>query len=164
MRSPAEIVARIRELEADKSPFGEIFDFQRKDLIEFLDYDHAKEFLKPDYPEEEWLKISQKLTRENVLAEIADYIDFAWDKCLEHRQLSAVRSIEHLSAWVFLLGDPLPENLLGYGEFFLDEVCQRYGFNSHLEEYITRYGDRREDCPEEEPQEIEITIGTITNE
>lgn len=74
------------------------------------------------------------MNREAILAEMADYMGFAWDKALDHRGLSAGRSVEKIKAWLFLLGDTeavefadQDENYPQYGCPVLMYVSQRYG-------------------------------------
>jgi hypothetical protein len=130
-RTPEEILAKIREHEKNKTDF---FGFQRQDLITFLPWEEAKEFLKKEYvtkveagKEEKWEAYTDPVER------IKDYMDFALDKATGHRGLSAGRSIDHMQAWLWLAGeDELlaqaedDKNWGQYGAGILMLICKHY--------------------------------------
>ena len=127
MRTQEEIVAKIEEVK--KTDF---FGAKTGDLIGFLDFEHAKPYLKPDTTPDQWEQ--SPLTREAVLKEMEDYMEFAWDKANGFRGLSASRSMDHYSTWIWLLGD---EDKLGdlsdyqyYGKDNLVKICEHYGWDS----------------------------------
>lgn len=102
MRTQEEIVAKIKGTTQEEDFFGH----KRGDWIAFLTFDNAKEFLKQDALEEaekEWGAVPD--TDEDVLNRIREYLEFAWDKANNLRGLSASRSIEHMEAWIWLLGN-----------------------------------------------------------
>lgn len=126
MKTTAEIFARIEEIkEAD------FFGFQRGDLISFLPFDAARLFLNEGVTARNWK--TQEPTKEAVLAEMLDYMTFAWEKANDCRGLSASRSIEHMKAWLWLLGDDLGEKLENmyeyYGKPCLAAICEKYGWD-----------------------------------
>lgn len=98
MRTIQDILNRIKEVEDDDF-FGAI----RSDLVDFLPFNEAKSFLKEDVTEDQWKP--KELSREQVMKEIIDYLPFAWDKANNCRGLSAGRSIDHMEAYAWLLGD-----------------------------------------------------------
>ncbi len=127
LRTQEQIVAKMKQVE-DTDFFGVI----RSDLLNYLDYEHAKEFLKPEAKEEQWN--FNPLTREKVLGEMLEYMPFAWDKAINMRGLSAGRSMHHYTAWVWLIGD---EEVFGnledyqfYGKDNLRKICEHYGWNA----------------------------------
>ncbi|MFA9204904.1 MAG: hypothetical protein ACEQSH_00450 [Bacteroidia bacterium] len=128
-RTPDEIVAHMRGI-ADTDYFGH----QRGDLMDWLPFSHAKEWLKPEATKTDWTKTQRPypLTRERVLQEMLGYMPFAWGKANDCRGLSAGRSVEHMTAWLWLLGDPLGERLEGmyayYGKTCLRAICEAYGW------------------------------------
>lgn len=66
--------------------------------------------------------------------EIRDYMSFAWDKANDCRSLSASRSIEHMSAWLFLLGKEelvtrINEEYAFYGKTSLYLICKEFDIN-----------------------------------
>lgn len=95
MKTPAEIKARI-EAEKDRDWLGTI----RSDLVSYLPFEDAHEYLKPEAQKEEWdaRKISSPLDSAR------DYLSFAWEKANDCRGISAGRSLDHLSAWLWLAG------------------------------------------------------------
>lgn len=117
MRTQDEIVIRIRELEGI-----DFLGFLRSDLLDALDFAHAKEFLKPDAPEKEWNEQAFILkSDEGVKNKMIDYMEFAWGKANNCRGISAGRSMSHYSAWTWLLGDEV------YNQFYDLEDYQYYG-------------------------------------
>lgn len=132
MRTVNEIVKRMKELEKE-----DLFGFQRGDLLEFLSYKEAKEFItaeaqkKIDSGEDKWSY--RKLTQAKVLKEMKKYMEFALGKAEGHRGLSADRSIQHYKAWVWLLGDEDYKSIdwghyQNYGVPILKQICDKYGF------------------------------------
>ena len=101
MRSTDEILAKMRDKE-----FEDFFGTRRGDLLEWLPFDHAREWLKPEATPEKWAeyKFPRPATDEAVLEQIRDYMPFAWKKANNCRGLSAARSILHMQAWLWLLG------------------------------------------------------------
>lgn len=123
-----EIVERIRSLKQD------FFGFQTNDLLLYLSYEKAKEFLKPEVTAAQWAEIHQPISREKLLKEMEEYMDFAWEKAKNCRGLSAGRSIDHYMAWTFLAGDrDLTEALAvpyqHYGKDHLVMICKHYGWD-----------------------------------
>jgi len=104
------------------------------DLIVYLPYEHAKEFIKPEVTEEQYNKEFKKsYTKENIIKEIRDYMSFALGKAENHRGISAGRSIEHFCAWLWLLKDhellAFAEddyNYENYGCPILKKICEKY--------------------------------------
>jgi len=122
-RTQQQIVDRIKEVEKD-----DFFGFQSGDLIRFLDFEHAKEFLKDDVKSHQWKP------QTDPIEHIKDYMPFAWDKANGCRGLSAGRSIEHMKAWLWLdgkeaLADKLDSMYQYYGKPCLHAVCLEYGID-----------------------------------
>ena len=106
------------------------------DLMEYLPYQYAKEFLKPEVTEEEWKKSQVALTEENVVSVMKNYMAFALDKASNHRGISTSRSIEHFACWLSLLEDSETlsfledeDNYENYGCPILKKICEKYGFS-----------------------------------
>lgn len=126
MRTQEQIVEKIEQVKET-----DFFGFQTTDLIGFLDYQHAKPYLKPEVTEEQWKP--NLYTREHILSMMHEYMPFAWDKANNCRGLSAGRSMSHYSIWVWLLGD---EDAFGdledynyYGKDNLVRICNHYGWD-----------------------------------
>lgn len=128
MRSPAEIKARIAEVQG-----ADLFGSKVVDLVYALPWADAKPYLVDDATEDKF-NADATPTDESVHAEIVRYLAFAWEKALDHRGLSAARSIEHMRAWLWLLGD---HELLAvthdddrfpqYGAPILAAISRKYG-------------------------------------
>lgn len=125
MRTQAEIVARITSLKDE-----DFFGFETSDLIDYLDYEHAKQYLKPEVTEEQWNKREQKPPVEAIKG----YMNFAWGKANDKRGLSAGRSVSHFRAWLWLAcNDELlnfvneDDNYAPYGKPILAKISEFYG-------------------------------------
>src|SRR6056297_1829528 len=90
MRTQEQIANKIKKWQEE-----DIFGFKTGDLLEHLDYAHAKDFLKPEVTEEEWSEAQAELSRESILKKMEDYMEFAWDKANSCRGISAGRSLAH---------------------------------------------------------------------
>lgn len=130
MRTQEQIVERL-----NTSPV--CFDFAREVLVEFLDYEHAKPHLRPDVTAEEWAREALRYTRDVIISQMRKYMaEYGWPKCIDHRSLSAGRTVQKMAAWMWLLGDDEgvafaenKNNYLNYGAPILKFVCERYGFD-----------------------------------
>lgn len=123
-RTQAEIVARIEFIKAD-----DFFGFETSDLIDFLDYEHAKPYIKPEVTKEQWEKRDHKTPEEHIKS----YMNFAWDKANNKRGLSAGRSVSHYRSWTWLAcNDELlnfinsDNNYAPYGKPILAKICEYY--------------------------------------
>lgn len=108
--------------------------FEAEVLLPFLPYDLAKPWLKPDSSPEKWGK-QKSLTEEGVLETMRDYMAFAWGKALNHRGISASRSVTKMASWLWLLGDDEivafchdEANYENYGAPVLKAICDKYRF------------------------------------
>lgn len=124
MRTQEEILERIKFWEDD-----DFLGTKRRDLVEFLDFENAKQFLKDEVTESDWTK------EVDPVACIKNYMEFAWDKANNCRGLSAWRSIEHMTAWIWLLGDEDLQKKFDeteyehYGKEKLIVVCEHLGID-----------------------------------
>jgi len=130
MPTSDEVLARIRERKPD-----DVFGFEWSEYVDFLEYEHAKEFLKPEVTAEHWAEARKPLTRESVLAVMLEYMPFAWEKANDKRGLSASRSIMHYVAWTWLAGDHALSEWLDteyefYGKPQLVRICETYGWDA----------------------------------
>lgn len=132
MKTQEQIVERIEELGKN---YQDLFGFQRGDLIEYLTFDNAKQFLNDPDNNEDWTAASQD--RDCVVKVIKNYLEFAWDKANNCRGLSADRSIQHFLAWTWLIDDDFYKELAEsydinyryYGKPQLVLVSEKYGFD-----------------------------------
>ncbi len=126
-RTQQEILDQI-ELWKDNDFFG----VKRLCLIQFLDYENAKQFLNEGVTEEEWQEDDDNITPEN---EIARYMSFAWEKANDCRGLSASRSYDRFTAWVWLINDPELQDGFDeieyeyYGKPTLVYLCEHFGID-----------------------------------
>ncbi len=78
------------------------------------------------------------LERDAIIQEMRSHMAFAWGKVENHRGISALRSVNKMRAWIWVLGDEslsfelekLEETEYAqYGAPILARVCQEYGFD-----------------------------------
>lgn len=145
MRTQEEIVAKI---ESSKSFFG----FDKEVYIYALDYEHAKAYLKPEVTKEEW---ESGLEEEGPIEKrMASYMEFAIGKALDHRGISANRSVEKLNAYSWLLGEDewIEDPYAMYGVPILKTLAERHGLNWPTDdERLNNMAEGRNctpDCPE----------------
>jgi hypothetical protein len=144
IRSVNEIAERVRTPVKD-----DVFQFERQTQIVYLPWKYASEFLKPTVTEIAWNDVYTPITEAAVLDVMYDYLKFAWDKALNHRGLSASRSIQKIRAWLWLLGDEALEayarddaNYAQYGVPILWRVSWDHG-QGHVVPQDTRVGRMR---------------------
>lgn len=138
MKTDDEILARISEIKDD-----DFFGFQSGDLISVLPWGCAKEFFKKEFVDkvesgQEKYEPSKR-DAESVKAAILAYMPFAWDKAENERGISSLRSIDHMRAWLFLLGDEsshllafteTEDNYSPYGKPILRKICEHFGWDT----------------------------------
>lgn len=125
-KTQKQIVNRINNIKDD-----DFFGWQTGDLIAYLDFEHAKQFLKDDVTAEQWADMMEKRTPKE---KIEGYMKFAWDKANNCRGISAGRSLEHMKAWVWLDGEDDLLNIIEadydhYGKPHLVAICEHYGYD-----------------------------------
>lgn len=126
MKTQAEILNQIKLVERH-----DIFGFETSTLIDFLEFDNAKSFMKEGVTKEAWDVHVKKADRESVLACMLEYMPFAWDKANNFRGISAARSICHYKSWLWMLGDHSIdcEDYQFYGKDVLKAICDKYGWD-----------------------------------
>jgi hypothetical protein len=125
MRSQDTILERFKQ-----SRKTDVFGFECSEYLIYLDYVHAKPFLKDGVTE--WATEDLSKVRDKII----DYLPFAWEKANSCRGLSANRSVMHFVAWVWLDENPLSEwldrwedNYEFYGKPILEKISEAYGFD-----------------------------------
>ena len=128
LKTQDEIVDKIIYMQ---QPSGDFFGVKTGDLLAYLDYEHAKEFLKPEATQEEWEEDYHKLTKKLVLQAMEEYLPFAFGKANGKRGISASRSLDHYEVWTWLLGDEEIDfdNYEFYGKDILVDIAKKYGFS-----------------------------------
>ena len=125
MKTQEEILKRIDEV-AKYDTFG----WQRNDLVDFLNFENAKPFLKDDITAEKWEEVKEKRSPKEIMC---DYMGFAWEKANDKRGISACRSLEHYKSWLWLDGDeeiwPTLDDYEYYGKPHLITICEYLGLD-----------------------------------
>lgn len=126
-RSAEEIKARIEVVSQH------LFDFQTGDLIPYLDFPEAQPFLNKDTTRQEFDQIRQPYIDKGPIGEALEYLPFAWEKANNCRGLSAMRSLDHLKAWLWLAGynvdDDFDMRYEFYGKPCLITASELVGFD-----------------------------------
>lgn len=127
MRTQEEIAARIKSKQD-----SDIFGWETNDLLECLDTDHFRPFAKADADLSEWTPESSEVA--DVRSRLIDYMPFAWEKANDCRGLSANRSVMHMQAWLWLMGEgellDRVENQIEYRQYgkpILTAICEHLG-------------------------------------
>jgi len=129
-RTAAEVLAYVG---SDGEP--SFLGFDREALARFLSFEEARPWMKPDATADGWPAPLPR-TREASLAEAVDYIQrVGIDKAVNHRGISANRTVEKLRVLCWLAGDeeavkicdtePYPN----YGAPILRALCRHLGVN-----------------------------------
>lgn len=112
---------------------NDMMGFSAEVLLPYLSPDLVKEFLKPDADLSKWVQL--ELSEKAILEEMKNYMEFAWTKVINHRGISASRSVEKMSMWLFILGDDVmvefcqdDKNYMNYGAPVLKKICEKYTF------------------------------------
>ena len=106
-------------------------DMTISDLVEYLPYNAAEQFLKDEVTSKDWEP--RILIKETVIKEIKDYMPFAVGKAIGERGLSSLRNISHFKNWMWLIEDEDTLEFLNndgnysmYGKPMLIEICKKY--------------------------------------
>ena len=117
MKTQEEILKRIKEID-NRDTMG----FEKSDLINFLSFKNAKQFLVEEAKEKDW---EQDKNPKKIMI---DYMSFAKEKAEDERGLSAGRSICHFMAWLWLDGNTeLAEKIWNYSDYGkpqLKKICE----------------------------------------
>jgi hypothetical protein len=97
VRTAEEIVEFYKEHQKN-----DMFGFMAEVLVPYLSAEQAKPFIREEFLPK-WT--AQPLTRDFITAEMKKYMEFAWGKATDHRGISAGRSINKMSCWLWLLKD-----------------------------------------------------------
>ncbi len=127
MRTQKEILSRIKAIQDNNS---DLFGTELNDLICALEFENAKPFLKKGTKDKDWQQTA------DVKKEMIEYMSFAWEKANDKRGLSAMRSLAHYKAWLFLDGDdeiwPTLDKYEHYGKEHLITICGYLGLDPNL--------------------------------
>lgn len=129
MRTRDEILNRFNTV-------NDFFGTQQGDLLSFLPYEDAKPHLNDDYVakveagQEVWTPLT------DPKKEILEYLGFAYQKAEDQRGLSAIRSMLHFKAWIWLDDEDFYNEIMldmengydDYGKGILDKIAAHYGY------------------------------------
>lgn len=115
-RTQEQILERLEALDAQSE---DTFGFRAQVLREALDYEHVKHFVDESVTEQ----LYESVRRQDGFtdAKARAYLEFAIGKIIEHRGISASRSVDKLREYAWLLGR---DSVVGA----MDEACYaQYG-------------------------------------
>jgi len=100
-RTTEEIISRLQGRETP------VIDFGAMQLAAALPYEDAEPYLREDVTQEEFEEVAPTEGPPSQWAkgQIESYLDFAIEKAENERGLSAMRSVQKMREWVWLLGD-----------------------------------------------------------
>lgn len=133
MRTRDEILKRFNEV-------NDFFGTQQGDLLSFLPFEDAKPHLKEEYVakveagEEKWVPLT------DPKKEILEYLGFAFQKAEDQRGLSAIRSMCHFKAWIWLedekfyneISVDMESEYEDYGMSILNKIAAHYGYTREV--------------------------------
>lgn len=137
VRTPTEVVARYETVKED-----DYFGFKAEVLLSHLPKTFLKPYLKPDADTSDLDSYSRDL--KSVTKEAVEYMEFAWGKALDHRGISANRSIDKLTELFWLMGrDDVVAAMYradyhNYGAPKLKAACELMGWPIPASKRLTR--------------------------
>lgn len=136
MKTQEEIMLRIKELQGN-----DFLGFETSDLYGALTANNVIEMLLHAGSDKSKEELEKELvdhkpyeTNEQIIAEMKRYMDFAVGKAVNHRGISASRSVGHYRSWVWLINDQESfdflnddSNYQNYGAPMLKYIAEKYG-------------------------------------
>ena len=124
MKSQEQIIDRLKSIKKN-----DILGFRTEALVDFLTKEKAETLRGDIFKENAEFKGWEKpdLSDDAVKKRAKEYLAFAFDKALNHRGISASRSVEKLKEWLWLIGldDQVDwENYQNYGCPILRQVAK----------------------------------------
>ena len=127
-RTQEEIKQRFKDAD-------DTFGTQAGDLVCYMSFETAKEFLTEDYVKEVEAGKEEWNQKTDAKAEIIDYLEFAYGKAENERGLSSGRSMLHFRSWVWLDDKDFYEEIehyidhyTNYGIPTLDMISEHYDY------------------------------------
>lgn len=127
MKTQEQILERLNNVD-------DFMGIQKSDLIDFMDFENAKEFLKEDYVSDVESGTKKWEAETDARSKIIDYLPFAFGKAYGQRGISAGRSLLHFKTWIWLDDEDFYskmsggfENYSNYGLSQLIKIAKHYG-------------------------------------
>ncbi|WP_375560213.1 hypothetical protein ACE193_21275 [Bernardetia sp. OM2101] len=132
---PAEKTTRTQEEIRERFDKAKDFlDVQKKDLLEFMEFETAKDLLNKEYVKQ--VEAGEEIWEvENAKEKIMDYLPFAYEKAENERGISAARSMLHFKTWIWIDNAefydeilPMLKDYTNYGIPTLNRIAEKYGY------------------------------------
>ena len=134
IRSQEEILERFLKVE-------DVFNAQKSDLSNFLQFDTCKHLLDPQVVKDIENGVGPAWTLyTDAKEQILNYLPFAYEKARNQRGLSSARSLLHMKAWTWLDDEDFHQEICklieqegsndsqDYGISILDKISEKYGY------------------------------------
>lgn len=147
MKTTEEILERVTRIASGDEP--DFFGVKSEILLVSLPYEQVKAYLKDGITRADWA--GHVKNEEAQLKDATEYIEFALGKAMNHRGLSANRSVERFATWAWLLGTPEQADAVaraGYGQYgvpVLREFAERFDLLPTYEALMNPYLRRMEE-------------------
>lgn len=133
MKSLQQLLDKVDE-EPEES--ASVFDFDTNDLLQFVPWSEAQDYLKCTVTNEEWEIYFRPLNKGNVIGCMEDYMKIAWEICLNTSGLSSCRTLAHYKAWLWIIEDQETIDFLDnadnypcFGAPILKYICGKYNWD-----------------------------------
>lgn len=142
MRSAEEIIKYIEDKKSE-----DLFNVILYDCAKCLSFEAARRYLNEDVTADAWDVFCCRSDKD-IINEIISYLPFAYNKAENERGLSAIRSINHMQAWFYCLGDDdmtskiekmLTDDYAPYGMPILKEIEKWLRDKGHLKGELEKY-------------------------
>lgn len=127
MRTIDEIVAKIEAVKP-----GDRLGLEYGNYIGYLPFKQASPYLVSGASEFDWCALARD--RDSILAEMLEYMSFAWRKANGCRGISSSESVGHYVAWLWMIDKEIPgleDRYDYYGKTCLVEICDKFGWDWH---------------------------------
>ena len=138
LKNEDQILAKVTEIKANGK---DMFGFKIEALVQFLPSKQVQALFGFQDPVEEDMKKwdeedKESLTEENVMNLFREYMAFAWGKALDHRGLSASRSVSKLAMYAWIMGadelvDDIESRRIRYAQYgcpILAAIAEKFSF------------------------------------
>jgi len=108
MRTQEEITQRIQKV-ASTDHLG----FERASLLEYLDFEHARDYLREGVTKKQWDDVRPYNNVVSIYTRIKSRLPEAWERANQGKRLASTSSMSFFRSWLWLMGEEeLAEEML----------------------------------------------------